>query len=37
MLMRSDLDGPTVIGGAEYVTADELIQTGSMFPAKRCN
>ena len=26
-LMRSDLEGPTIIGGDEYVTVDELAQT----------
>jgi GDP-D-mannose 3',5'-epimerase len=27
MLMHSDLEGPTIIGGDEYVTVDELVQT----------
>ncbi|MFW6116416.1 MAG: GDP-mannose 4,6-dehydratase, partial [bacterium] len=27
MLMQSDLQGPTIIGGDEYVTVDELVQT----------
>jgi GDP-D-mannose 3',5'-epimerase len=27
MLMQSDLKGPTTIGGDEYVTVDELVQT----------
>jgi len=27
MLMQSDLEGPTVIGGSEYVTVDELVNT----------
>ena len=26
-LMHSDLEGPTIIGGDEYVTVDELVQT----------
>ncbi len=27
LLMQSDLEGPTIIGGDEYVTVDELVQT----------
>jgi nucleoside-diphosphate-sugar epimerase len=27
ILMQSDLEGPTIIGGDEYVTVDELVQT----------
>jgi nucleoside-diphosphate-sugar epimerase len=27
MLMQSDLEGPTIVGGDEYVTVDELVQT----------
>jgi GDP-D-mannose 3',5'-epimerase len=27
MLMQSDLEGPTIIGGDEYVTVDELVET----------
>ena len=27
MLMHSDLEGPTIIGGDEYVTVDELVNT----------
>lgn len=27
MLMQSDLDGPTIVGGDEYVTVDELVET----------
>ena len=27
LLMQSDLEGPTIIGGDEYVTVDELVET----------